>query len=200
MAEVKRRTQAERREQAEARLLDQAVKLVGKLGYDGFTLADVAETAGYSRGLPAHYFGSKEELLARVAEHVIGSYNEGAGNISSYERGLPTLVALVRKYVKGHGVEIRTLQILITQALVIPRLRKTIAKLNAEGKKNIEAEIRIGIEQGNIRPDIDPTAHAAVIYSFLRGQMAFAALNKSFDQNAAGEEFVSCMCARLQPN
>lgn len=200
MAEVKRRTQAERREKAEARLLDQAVKLVGKLGYDGFTLADVAETAGYSRGLPAHYFGSKEDLLARVAEHVVGSYHKSATDFSSHERGLPTLVALVRRYVKGHGVEIRTLQILIAQALVSPRLRKTIAKLNAEGKKNLEAEIRIGMEQGNIQADIDPAAHAAVIYSFLRGQMAFAALNKSFDQNAAGEEFIASMCARLKPS
>lgn len=197
MAEVKRRTQAERRKMAETQLLDQAVKLVGKLGYDGFTLADVAEAAGYSRGLPAHYFGSKEELLARVAEHVVASYLQGAADNDSHERGLPTLVEVVRRYVQGQGVEIRTLQILIAQALVIPRLRKTIAKLNAEGKKMLEAEIRIGIEQGNIHADIDPLAHAAVIYSFLRGQMAFAALDTSFDQNAAGEEFIASMCSRL---
>lgn len=199
MAEAKRRTQAERREKAETQMLDQAVKLVGKLGYDGFTLADVAERAGYSRGLPAHYFGSKENLLARVAEHVVDTYNKGAAGISAPERGLPSLVALVRTYVKGHGVEIRTLQILIAQALVSPQLRKTIAKLNAEGKKNLEAEIKIGMEQGNIRADIDPAAHAAVIYSFLRGQMAFAALNKKFDQHAAGEEFIATICSRLAP-
>ena len=199
MAEVKRRTQAERREKAETQMLDQAVKVVGKLGYDGFTLADVAERAGYSRSLPAHYFGSKENLLARVAEHVLGTYNKRVADISSNERGLPTLIALVRSYVAGHVVEIRTLQILIAQALVRPRLSKTIAKRNAEGKMGIEAEIRAGIELGNIRADIVPAAHAPVIYSFLRGQMAFAALDKSFDQNAAGEEFIATMCSRLAP-
>lgn len=199
MAEVKRRTQAERREKAETQMLDQAVKLVGKLGYDGFTLADVAEAAGYSRGLPAHYFGSKEDLLARVAEHVVGAYRKSAVDISSTNRGLPTLVALVRSYVAGHGVEIRTLQILVAQALVSPRLSKTISTLNAEGKRGIEEEIKMGIELGNISAEIDPAAHAPVIYSFLRGQMAFAALDKSFDRNAAGEEFIATMCARLAP-
>ena len=199
MVEVKRRTQAERREKAETQMLDQAVKLVGKFGYDGFTLADVAESAGYSRGLPAHYFGSKEDLLARVAEHVVGAYNKRAAGVSSNERGLPTLIALVRSYVKGQGIEIRTLQILIAQALVSPRLSKTIGKLNAEGKKGIEAEIKKGIELGNIRADIDPAVHAPVIYSFLRGQMAFAALDKSFDQTAAGEEFIATISSRLAP-
>lgn len=61
---AKRRTQAERREEAEGKLLRAAIELLATRGYDGFTLAEVGKAAGYSRGLPAHYFGCKEELLA----------------------------------------------------------------------------------------------------------------------------------------
>ena len=52
------RTQSDRRDTAEARILDAALRIVAERGTDGMTLAEVGEAAGYSRGLPAHYFGS----------------------------------------------------------------------------------------------------------------------------------------------
>ena len=55
----KRRTQEERREEAERRILEAATRIIGKTGVETFTLADVGEAAGYSRGLPAHYFKTK---------------------------------------------------------------------------------------------------------------------------------------------
>jgi len=58
-----RRTQAARREEAERRLLEAALGVVARRGSVRMTLAEVGEAAGYSRGLPAHRFGSKAGLL-----------------------------------------------------------------------------------------------------------------------------------------
>jgi AcrR family transcriptional regulator len=66
----RRRTQAERREQAERRLLDAALAVVARRGSVRMTLAEVGEAAGYSRGLPAHRFGSKAGLLRALAAHI----------------------------------------------------------------------------------------------------------------------------------
>ena len=64
----RRRTQAERRAEAESRVLSAAAEIVAEKGVDGLTLAEAGERAGYSRGLAGHYYRSKDELHAAMAE------------------------------------------------------------------------------------------------------------------------------------
>ena len=63
-----RRTHAERREEAERSMLDAAVRIVAEHGLEYLTLAECGEAAGYSRGLAAHYFGSKDALIAALVQ------------------------------------------------------------------------------------------------------------------------------------
>src|SRR5580693_3794419 len=62
-----RRTQRERRDLAEAALLNAAAELAVEHGVRSLTLARVGERAGYSRGIVTHHFGSKQALLERLA-------------------------------------------------------------------------------------------------------------------------------------
>ena len=196
----KRRSQAERRGEAESRLVQAAWSLLAKNGYDGFTLADVGEAAGYSRGLPAHYFGRKEDLLALVAQQVVDAYRQGATDPSSEEPGFPRIAAGVRDYVRPRDHRgIRALSLLIAESMVRPELKRAIANLNIQGLFHLKSELDAGIRQGNIRPDTDTTLQAKLIYSFLRGQMSFAILEPDFDTVAVGEEFISTLEARLVP-
>src|SRR3546814_17353187 len=64
-----RRTQEERRQESESRLLAAAVKLIAEKVENGFTLAEVGHEAGYSRSLPGHYFENKEALPDSVVEN-----------------------------------------------------------------------------------------------------------------------------------
>src|SRR5258708_3482259 len=68
------RTHAQRRDEAERRLLAAAVAIVSDRGIEGTTLADVGVAAGYSRGLPAHYFGRKSDLVAAVASYIADGF------------------------------------------------------------------------------------------------------------------------------
>ncbi|HVV34240.1 MAG TPA: helix-turn-helix domain-containing protein, partial [Vitreimonas sp.] len=63
MAAAPRRTQLQRRIDAETKLLDASLTLLIERGYDRFALSEVGELAGYSRGLAAHHFENKEGLL-----------------------------------------------------------------------------------------------------------------------------------------
>src|SRR3954469_8056772 len=47
------------------------IELIAERGLDGFSIADVAERAGVSRGLPAHHFRYREELIAAVASELL---------------------------------------------------------------------------------------------------------------------------------
>src|SRR3546814_8261457 len=60
-----RRTQEERRQESESRLLAAAVKLIAEKGANGFTLAEVGHEAGYSHSRPGQYLETKETLTAR---------------------------------------------------------------------------------------------------------------------------------------
>ncbi len=62
-----RRTQQQRRDQAETALLNAAAELAVEYGVRSLTLARVGERAGYSRGIVTHHFGSKQALLERLA-------------------------------------------------------------------------------------------------------------------------------------
>ena len=61
-----RRTQRERREETERKVLAAATALIAERGSRALTLAEVGEAAGYSRGIVSHHFGSRENLLRAV--------------------------------------------------------------------------------------------------------------------------------------
>ncbi|MFZ4685441.1 MAG: TetR family transcriptional regulator, partial [Hyphomonadaceae bacterium] len=58
-----RQTQAARRETAERAILEAAKRIVAERGLDELTLNEAGEAAGYSRALPAHYFGTRSAML-----------------------------------------------------------------------------------------------------------------------------------------
>jgi Bacterial regulatory proteins, tetR family len=91
-------TQGERRENAERRILDAATRLVADKGLDAFTLADVGEAAGFSSGLPAHYFKTKDGLLAAVVERIRQQHFFGILGLKESERGLEDLFAATALY------------------------------------------------------------------------------------------------------
>src|SRR5881398_3453227 len=62
-----RRTQQQRRDQAETALLNAAAELAVEHGVRSLTLARVGERAGYSRGIVTHHFGGKQALVERLA-------------------------------------------------------------------------------------------------------------------------------------
>src|ERR1700751_6249184 len=70
------RTHAERRLEAETRIVQAAFEIVARRGVDQLTLAEAGEQAGYSRALPAHYFETREALLAAVAQHAVNNYRK----------------------------------------------------------------------------------------------------------------------------
>lgn len=197
---AKRRTQTERREEAEGKLLRAAIDLLATRGYDGFTLAEVGKAAGYSRGLPAHYFGCKEALLAAAAQYVVDAYGVTVTQIPETRAGLPRIAASIRHHAKtvSDGSS-RALGMLIAEATIRPGLQDAIARLNEQGTARLRNELQAGIATGTVRPGIDIDTHARTIFAFLRGQMSFANADPHFDPALLSEAFIALLEAGLSP-
>lgn len=196
----KRRTQLERREEAESKLIEAAVDLIAEKGLEGVTLLNVAKAAGYSRGLPVHYFGVKENLLASVMQYLVNMHYNALAQLPEAPRGLPRLEQVIRQYAKPHTAGVRALSLLMAYAAVNPTLNQAIRKLNASTLKTIKHEIQAGIEVGNIRKDANLDLSAAVIFSFMRGQLTFSTLEPEFNREEIEDEFIASLSARLSPS
>lgn len=169
------RTHAERRDEAERRLLAAAVKIVAERGTDGMTLAEVGEAAGYSRGLPGHYFGKKSDLVAAVASHIADGFANRLAQTSNREPGLDSLLHSVASYFDGSlqaPMGGRALQISLAEAMTEPLLEQPMSEVTQRSVRRLAVMLRKGVERGEIRKDVDCDAQAVAILGTLRGAVA----------------------------
>jgi AcrR family transcriptional regulator len=66
----RRRTQAERTQETQAKLIDGAIEILKRKRYAGLRTADVADLAGVSKGAQTHHFPSKDKLVLQALEEV----------------------------------------------------------------------------------------------------------------------------------
>lgn len=92
-------TQAERRAQSRAALLEAAARGISRDGYGSLVLEQVARDAGYTRGALYHQFQGKEELALAVVAWVLEAWNEEVGNGASQAT---TPVELLIVLARGH--------------------------------------------------------------------------------------------------
>ena len=170
------RTHAERRHEAETRIVQAAFEIVARRGVDQLTLAEAGEEAGYSRALPAHYFENREALLAAVAEHAVENYRRRLG-----ERNVPTddgvdaLLATIAFYLddsRGWPKKLRAFHEIINAGLRWPAIGEVVARLDRESIDRVSAQIRTAQRHGDIRVDIDPVAEAVAVCGAMRGIMS----------------------------
>jgi AcrR family transcriptional regulator len=174
-AKAERRSQTERRDEAEQRLFSAAVALIAEHGLERLTLAEVGMAAGYSRGLPAHYFGSKAGLIVTLAERLVEDFGRALDRVEHHELGLARLLGTVRFYfdsaMRG-PVGARALYVLLGEAVSNPLIRDQIARLNARSARAFEVNLVAAVQAGEARSDIDSAAQAMLILGALRGAVS----------------------------
>ena len=68
-----RRARRDRGSETRAQLIDAALEVFGRLGYEGATTREIAKAANANLAAIVYHFGGKEALHIAVAEHVVGS-------------------------------------------------------------------------------------------------------------------------------
>ncbi|TWF75503.1 TetR family transcriptional regulator [Pseudonocardia hierapolitana] len=164
-----RRTQKERREQAETALLGAAAELVVEQGVRSLTLARVGERAGYSRGLVTHHFGSKQALLERLALATQTGFVPGLDGLPP---GLDRLLRLIEGYLGALGevgVLNRAFLLLWAEATTAPELAPIFRQRDEAFRADLREDVAAGIADGTIRPDVAPDEVAIAVVGQLRG-------------------------------
>lgn len=187
-----RRTQAERSATASRRMLRAARRLIARQGYTKTTLAQVGRQAGYTGGLVSHHFGSKEGLLRQLVGHITERfYADQILPATDGHTGLAALAATADAYLNelvAREERMRTLYVLMGEALgPVPTINGVFAELNADFRLTVRRLIEQGMEQAEIRPDLDPEAEAGLFVGMLRGvALQWMAEPGCFDLDAVG--------------
>ena len=208
-----RQSQAERRSRSEDALLDAAAELVAERGVQGASLASIGGRAGVSRGLPTHHFGSKDALLARLAERAQSGIGqemlagrtkaERSGSLSALDEVLLTVDAYLEMF-EDPTADQRAL--LVMWGSTFPSGASVDGMADAERRsyEGLSQLIVSGQEDGSVRADADPIAVAVLLHGLMRGLAALRLTDSGLTDmrgvRRACHEWVLSALARMETN
>lgn len=172
-ATAPRRTQAQRREESDHRLMAAAARIIAEEGYTAATLERVGEAAGFSRGLASRKYGSKDGLIEAVIRHVSAHVNAQVdAALDGVEGPAAQVLVLVDRFVAlvQDDPMVRAYFVLFS-AMIANRLetRATFAEVQEQFGARIEAPIRAAQAAGRIAAAPSATMLAYLVGSLLAG-------------------------------
>ncbi len=168
-AVAKRRTQAERRAEAEFRVLEATKQVIAERGVGAVTFATIGAQAGYSRGIVTHHFGDRRGLMQTLARSLQNLVPAAPPDLPGRER-LLAQVDLYLTTLQQRRQDTRVFSMLWAEAIAGDAdLQPIFTECDIEFRAGLARSIRLGIDDGTISPALDPDATAMAIVGTLRG-------------------------------
>ena len=182
---ARRRTQAERRAASEAALLSAAAELIAERGFERTSLRSIGARAGTSREMPAYHFGSKEELITRLAERAHQRTQEATADalkrsgrrieeLSALDALRVTIQTYLEIFVATDAEEERAVVVMWGATFPSDSPLPEVVQSDRQTLLNLAETIRSGQHDGSIRADVDPAAAAVLITGMARGIAALS--------------------------
>lgn len=168
-----RRSQAERRDESQRRLLIATADVVAAQGVSAATFEAIGRAAGYSRGLATQRFGSKQGLIEALIAALHEQQDEMllAHHLDEH-RGLDAVLEFVDLYLShlGDGAGAKAYFMLLAGAVAdASDQRGLFADSHQTVKRRLSGLIARGQAAGDIRADLDPDAAALMVGATLLG-------------------------------
>jgi AcrR family transcriptional regulator len=164
-----RRTQGQRRAEAEHRVMEATKQVIAELGVGAVTFAAIGARAGYSRGIVTHHFGSRQNLMQTLARSLQNLVPAPPTGMAGRER-LLAQVDLYLTTLQHNPQDTRVFSMLWAEAIAgDPDLRPIFTERDTEFRTVVAQLVRHGIDDGTISSALDADATAMAIVGQLRG-------------------------------
>ena len=178
------------REARRAEIVAAAVRAITEKGISRTSMADIIAASGLSVGAIYGHFEGKREIIAAVADHVLGRRREAID--SRLKQGPPPspgeLVALVARGVLREGIDPRAMIQVWAEALAEPEiiaiLQGAVRTLQGAIDRALRAWFEAHPEQAPDGPDITARRLRPVIIALIQGFMVQRSLFEDFDEDA----------------
>ena len=160
-------------------ILETALRLFARQGFDGTSTKQIAQAAGIAEGLIFHYFPTKEHLLTAMLETHHSYRGELRGLLES-AKGRPAaevLHQLATESLARFRREAELTLVIFNTAQTNPKVGTVLRRLIAEeGVAGLSTYLRTRIEAKELRTDLSVENSALMFYSSL---VIFFLLNHS---------------------
>jgi AcrR family transcriptional regulator len=187
---------AERRNQ----ILDAAMRIFSRDGYQNAAIADVADDVGLSLPGLLHHFPSKAELLLATLERRDLESIPILGGEHPHWRVLLENLCLLNRRNAGSSELIRAFSLLNAESLIDNHPANTWFRQRSE---RVKAQFMLVIDggkaSGEIRPDVNSQAVAAQIVAVMDGlQILWLRDPETFDLVSSFDDFVARLVTSIE--
>lgn len=140
------------------------MRVFARKGYQTSRVGDIAEEAGVAHGLLYHYFSSKDELLETIFHENWSVLVDRIAAVETAEEPVVEQLGHVAKIILRtwlHRPDV--VRIVVREFGRSPEVAQRLGEL-AKPIEAVERLIARGIEQGELRSDLDPKLAATIFY------------------------------------
>ena len=184
----------DRAERTRQRILVAAGQCFSSAGYAKTTVEAIAARAGVSKGIVYHHFHGKEQILERVLGLTLGEWSEVSrlDEVLVHEVGVLEAIADVQRKAMAFAREnpmARSLLQVDHQVLLTVAGSREVRESIELHRRNLAQALRLGIETGEVRSELDPELAANVLHAHSMGL-----IDQLLDPNGieVTEELVDC--------
>ena len=145
------RKKAEKEEMRRMQIVQSAYEVIASKGYNNFTVEDIANNAGLSKGGVLHYFKTKEDILIHLLEQIYviikENINRRADKYKTPERKLRAIVIAFIVTAKRHPAFYTVLVDFWAQVPINNRVKAINSRIYEQLCDEIRKVIDMGIEQ-----------------------------------------------------
>jgi AcrR family transcriptional regulator len=148
-------------------ILDAAVRVFARQGYETSRVGDVAKEAGVAYGLVYHYFGSKDAVLEAVFREQWGRLLAAVALAEQTGGSAPEQLGLVVKIVlRAWRDDPDLVRLLVREITRSPHIQDELDEIG-QAFASLQRIVVRGQEEGSFRSDVDPQIAAWMLYGGL---------------------------------
>lgn len=152
-------------------ILAGATKCFAKNGYSGASLDAIAVASGITKGAVYNHFRSKAALFMAIIEWAYSSATKTAADLKAALPMVDAVLALLRAVCQDNEFPIdhRLWAEILAVANRDGDVRAVFIKCQTALRDILEGWIREGIQNGEIRPDVDPLGATRMLFALGNG-------------------------------
>lgn len=157
----------EKEEKRKIQIIQAAYDVIASKGYNNFTIEDIANQAGLSKGGVLHYFKTKEDILIFLLEQIYliieGNIKKRSERYKTAEKKLKAIIIAMILTAKRHPAFYTVMVDFWAQISINERIRKINSRIYERMCNEIKKVIEMGINE-KVFTSVDPgnTAYAIV--------------------------------------
>jgi len=177
-------TKEELKTRRETQITRAAYEIIARDGYENITVQDIADHAGFSKGIVYYYFRSKDDVMVSLFDSTIAVLDRRFAEVRKDNpdprQQLERVISISLDIVNEHIEFYRVIMVFWTQIHHKQLMREVNAKLFSHWRREIEKILEQGMTRGVFKQGLAPRLVASSIIAKVLG----VSLQYIFDPNA----------------